>query len=151
MRKTKIFKSVVCSLVMVLALGSTAYAQNYKFSEKVRGKVKYYKECYGYKGLYYASGSNTVAKTTVLNDSGEMHVYNCDVRRYNYGSKKYDVVSKNKSSLEDGDSINCKISRDKDSYIYNYRHHIDVYNYIPALSDNLKIEEFTYVAKQYYE
>lgn len=153
MKKTKIFRSVVLTMVMVMAIGSTAYAKTYSSNKKVR-YVKFYDErFYGNEGEYYACGDRDYANMNVTNDTGEEREYTVDVRRYNYGSKKYDLAVRSTKKVRVGKSVDCSLEREWDSYIYNYRHHAAAYSYLPskALTQRILLEEYYFYAKQYYE
>lgn len=153
MKKTKIFRSVVLTMVMIMAIGSTAYAKTYSSSKKVRYVKTYHEQFYGNEGDYYACGDKTHAYMNVRNNTDEEREYTVDVRRYNYGKKKYDLAVSSTKKVSVGKSVECSLEREWDSYIYNYRHHAAAYSYLPskALTQRILLEEYYFYAKQYYE
>lgn len=149
MRRTNLVKTILCGLIGTIAMGTAVFAGTVSREGYVRGK-NYTNSYSGTLGKYAAGGEADTAATSAQNLSGSSRWFSAQVYEYNvvtYSNEGKDVVSK---KVSNGSSINAEIDRDKNSKAYNYIH-VGQGHASSEYSSATMLDNYTYIAKQYYE
>ena len=150
MRRTNLVKTILCGLIGTIAMGTAVFAGTINRDSYVRGKNSYSNSYKGTLGNYAAGGEENLAATSSQNLSGSSRWFSAQVYEYNvvtYSNEGKDVVSK---KVSNGSSINAEIDRDKNSKAYNYIH-VGQGHASSEYSSATMLDNYTYIAKQYYE
>lgn len=150
MRRTNLVKTILCGLIGTIAMGTAVFAGTINRESYVRGKNSYSNSYKGTLGNYAAGGEENLAATSSQNLSGSSRWFSAQVYEYNvvtYSNEGKDVVSK---KVSNGSSINAEIDRDKNSKAYNYIH-VGQGHASSEYSSATMLDNYTYIAKQYYE
>lgn len=89
-------------------------------------------------------------RISVQNTTTTSHLYRCSVSRYNFNSLTYDLSDDGSKILSNGETTSAKISRNKNSYVYNYVHYANSFASTSGTSSTM-VDSYTFIAKQYYD
>ena len=148
--KKKIINSILCIAMCTMIMCTTVMGAMVSRSKNVRNVSNYTNTYNGSYGNYCAAGDSSYARISVQNTTTTSHLYRCSVLRYNFNSLTYDLSDDGSKILSNGETTSAKISRNKNSYVYNYVHYANSFASTSDTSSTM-VDSYTFIAKQYYD
>lgn len=150
MRKSNLFKIIVCGAMFTLLIGSSVLASTITRSAYVRGKETYIDEYEGTVGEYVASASDNFARTTVTNMETTEKLFYCSIEIYDEVNEETYMKSNFADTLATGRNASRGLRRDVNSKQYNYVH--EATGFVSTVSSSATlVDRYSFTAKQYYE
>ncbi len=145
LKKTISFVLALCLIMSTLTL--SASAKVFSSSGNLRGK-NYTRSWGGEVSNFTCSGTSSDAKSTLINYAAGSRYVAVSVKRYNYNNMRWDNIDSTVRSAKAGEVITRRISRSRNSYVYNYSHTGAAY--ISNTINSPVRDSYSYTARQYY-
>ncbi len=154
MRKSNLFKGIVCGLMLTAVVGTTVFAGTVSRSANLKG-VTTYSDTYAGDigafnayGTYYSGTKTAYANLKAQNTYSNVYKFYGEVCEWNDIYNAYTDSDSETQQLAPGGTFTVTIIRDA-SYMYvDYYHHAKVY-YSPY-TDSVILDSYTYEVIQTY-
>ena len=147
MTKKRVF--LLVTLVMMMAFTLSAYAINYSGEGKQRGKT-YNIAKSGINSSFNAVGTKIYSNTRITNNASYKIYVVATVQSYNHDTKTY-VTASDERVVEAGVQLSSgNVGRYYNNEIYDFIHYSETYA-STVKSSAVKMDTYSYKAKQYYE
>ena len=146
MRKTNLFKGIVCGLMLTAVVGTSVFAGNY--SEEVYGykNANIRKTYTGSVGIYTATGNQTSAGVIAVNNSGHERFYKTHYGRYHNGMDQYVEFITDSDVVATYSSLQVNGPREYDNVFYSYS--LTAYGYNSTAEATGQADFFSFYIEQ---
>lgn len=146
MVKSKMFKTLVCSAVMALTVGTGVFAGTVEREEYVLNKEAYSDSYSGIVGAYTVIGTKSYTTLRVRNIGSTPTLIKTRVRVYDYATGEYENISQKNLELNPGSEGSNFIERDMNVMRYRYDHIAEGFS---STTSGVCVDYYRFIAQQY--